>query len=334
MSALYLPAYAKLNLVLRVVGRRDDGYHLLETLFHAIELHDDLWLAAHDGETELEVSADHARQRVGAGDDNLVIRALRRLCDAAGARRGFRARLHKRIPVGGGLGGGSSDAAAALRLGNALLAAPLADAALHAIARGLGADVPFHLVGGSQWGRGIGDELTPAELGPAHFVLLVPPFDCPTAEVYKNHVPHWNDGGPQGTNDAASLPAAATAANRDSALRIGFSNELTAAAESIRPALAALRQRAAALAGSPVHLTGSGSTLFLACEDGRAAMACARRLAPLQDDGVGVVRTRSAPPLPAPAPRDWPDWPDPDWPDPDGPDPRGPDRGGTRSGGP
>ena len=186
-TSLSLPARAKLNLVLRIVGRRQDGYHLLDTLFHALELHDDLVLSLAPQGIALTVTAEHASLQVAPGPDNLVERALRRFADAAGYRGGFAAQLHKRIPHGGGLGGGSSDAAAALRLANELLGRPLADAALAQLGVALGADVPFFFRGGSQWGRGIGDELSPANVPPRWFVLLVPPFGCPTVDVYKRY---------------------------------------------------------------------------------------------------------------------------------------------------
>ncbi|MCA8952833.1 MAG: 4-(cytidine 5'-diphospho)-2-C-methyl-D-erythritol kinase [Planctomycetes bacterium] len=295
MTVLYLPARAKLNLVLRVVGRRPDGYHLLETLFHTIELCDELWLEAQGG-GDIELALTGGGAGIPGDGDNLVVRALRALAAASGTGIGFRARLAKRIPAGGGLGGGSSDAAAALRLGNALLAEreparALSSAGLHELARGLGADVPFLLEGGSRWGHGIGDELHPAAVPPMQFVLLVPPYPCPTAEVYKFHAAHWNDGGAQGTCVRQRSPAAS-----DGILRIEFSNDLTMAAEAVRPELAELRQRAGALAGVPAHVTGSGSTLFLAfpAAADAAVAAALQALAPLRQEGVGLVRTRSA----------------------------------------
>lgn len=290
MNARFLPARAKLNLVLRVVGRRADGYHLLETLFHALELHDDLTVVRAPHGVRLEVTADESRLCVGAGPDNLVARALAALGAAAGARHGFAAALHKRIPHGGGLGGGSSDAAAALRLGNALLDRPLPEPALRALAASLGADVPFFLRGGSQWGRGIGDELSPASVPGRHFVLVLPPYGCPTAEVYKNHAALWNSGRPQDTVPPVTVPD-----TRDSALPTGFVNDLEPAAERVRPALGALRCRVAARGYAGVRMTGSGSTLFVACDDEAAALRCVSDLAVLADEGTRLLVTKSAP---------------------------------------
>jgi 4-diphosphocytidyl-2-C-methyl-D-erythritol kinase len=290
-AALQLPARAKLNLVLRIVGRRADGYHLLETLFHALELHDDVEVALADDGIALAVTADEPSLQVDAGADNLVVRALTRFATRVGHRGGFRARLHKRIPHGGGLGGGSSDAAAALRLANTLLGAPLAPAELAALATPLGADVPFFLRGGSQWGRGIGDELTAADVAPAHFVLIAPPFGCPTADVYKSFAALWKCDPIADT--VRAIPVSDTT---DALTRNGFHNDLQAAAERVRPELAVLRARVASLGQCEVGMTGSGSTLFVSTPTAEAAQQCAHRLTPLAVTGARVLVTRSAPP--------------------------------------
>lgn len=288
-AALRVPARAKLNLWLRVVGRRADGYHLLETLFHALELHDDLVVARADAGIDLAVTADAPELAVAPGADNLVERALRALAERAGYRGGFRARLHKRIPHGGGLGGGSSDAAAALRLGNALLGAPLTDAELQALAASLGADCAFFLRGGSQWGRGVGDELTAAQVAPRHFVLVCPPFGCPTVAVYKSFAALWQERAQGDTVE--HIPAVD---EPEALLQRGFRNDLRAAAERVQPALAPLRQRVAELARHEVAMTGSGSTLFVPFSVASDAQRCAQDLEPLAADGVRILVTRSA----------------------------------------
>lgn len=302
MNALYLRAPAKLNLVLRVVGRRADGYHRLVTLFHAIDLADELWVAPAPAGVQLTASAEDAALAVPTDDRNLVVRALRSLGAAAGAA-GFRAHLHKRIPHGGGLGGGSSDAAAALRLGNALLPVPLPAARLHALATQLGADVAFFLVGGSQWGRGVGDELAPATDVPGqHFVLVVPPFGCPTVEVYKNFAAQWRDGPPQGNLDPLTVPH-----NWDAAVRMGFPNDLEAAACRVRPELAAVRDRVVGLGYPGVRMTGSGSTLFVACEDAAVAARCRADLEPLERHGIRLCAAASVGAVAAIERRPWPE---------------------------
>lgn len=298
-AALRLPARAKLNLWLRIVGRRADGYHLLATIFHALELHDDVTLARADAGIELAVTADAPSLAVAPGPDNLVEKALRALCERVGHRGGFRAQLHKRIPQGGGLGGGSSDAAAALRLGNELLGRPLDDGELAALAARLGADCAFFLRGGSQWGRGVGDELAPAVVAPRHFVLVCPPFGCPTVAVYKSFAAMWQ--APTQPDTVDGIPAVD---EPEALLLRGFQNDLRAAAERVQPALAPLRQRVAELARREVAMTGSGSTLFVPFSVASDAQRCAHDLEPLAAEGVRIVVTRSAPagvdaPMPA-----------------------------------
>lgn len=293
-DALSLPARAKLNLFLRIVGRRADGYHLLETLFHAIELHDDLTVARARAGIELRVSSDDGLV-VPGGADNLVVKALARLAEAAGHTGGFVARLHKRIPPGAGLGGGSSDAAAALRLGNELLSSPLDGQQLARLAVGLGADVPFFLRSGSQLGRGVGDELSPAVVEPQHFVLMIPPFGCPTAEVYKNYAALWKCSSPQD-----KVPAAVPN-TRDFPVTVRSGNDLERAAELVQPALAGLRRRVVESGYPDVRMTGSGSALFVACADEVAATRCEQALAASTAVGVRIVRTRSAGALDSPS---------------------------------
>lgn len=157
-------AFAKLNLALVVGPVRLDGKHEVATVLQAIDLHDEIELEPAD---ELIVE--------GFADDTLVRRALEALAAAAGVEPRWRVRLEKGIPVAAGLGGGSSDAAAALLLANDLLDEPLSPEQLHEIAAGLGADVPFFLERGSQLATGDGSELAPLDLPAGYHVLLVLP---------------------------------------------------------------------------------------------------------------------------------------------------------------
>jgi len=158
------PATAKLNLAL-VVGRaREDGKHEVATVYQRLDLAD-------------RVAVEPARtlRVTGFAEDTLVRRALERISDVAGVEPRWEARLTKRIPVAAGLGGGSSDAATALRLANETLEKPLPPSRLHALAAELGADVPFFLNQGPQLGEGDGSELTPLELPQDYWVVLVLP---------------------------------------------------------------------------------------------------------------------------------------------------------------
>lgn len=291
-DAWYLPARAKLNLQLQVVGRRADGYHLLRTLFHTLQLHDDLWLRARaEPGVSLRVTADAPDLLAPAGADNLVVRALDAFSRGRGLAAGFEVLLHKRIPSGGGLGGGSSDAAAALRLAAVACGGATDGAELHALAVPLGADVPFFLGGGSQWAGGIGDELSPATVPSRHFVLLLPPYGCPTAHVYKMFAAQWN-----GPCHGDSVDPSTVSEKSDAAERMGFYNALSSAAERVQPALADLRRRVATLGFPQVSMTGSGSTLFVAVAGAKAAAQAARQLGEaLAELQVRVVTTCSGP---------------------------------------
>ncbi len=170
------PAPAKLNLALVVGARRDDGKHEVATVLQRLDLGDRVAIS-----TAEELIVD------GFTGDTLVRRALEQLAETAGVEPRWRATISKRIPVAGGLGGGSSDAATALRLANDTLDRPLPAEELHAVAASIGSDVPFFLVDGPQLGRGDGSELTPLELPQDYWVLLLLPHGAAkesTAAVY------------------------------------------------------------------------------------------------------------------------------------------------------
>lgn len=183
MSGLIaFPAPAKLNLMLRVVGRRDDGYHLLQTVFRFIEYGDVL---------RLRVRRDGVIARLnpvpGVDEaDDLTVRAARALQTATGNRLGADIDLEKRLPMGGGLGGGSSDAATVLLALNHLWQTGLSRKRLQALALPLGADVPVFIYGQSALAEGVGEELTPLTLPPAWYLVLTPPVAVPTVRVFQH----------------------------------------------------------------------------------------------------------------------------------------------------
>lgn len=296
-AALYLPSRAKLNLFLRIVGRRDDGYHLLDTLFHSLALHDDLAVARAE-RNGITVTADHERLLVPADDSNLAVQAAALLQQEVGAATlgGLHINLHKRIPNGGGLGGGSSNAACVLRLGNRVLGDPLEESTLARLGERLGADVPFFLRGGTQRGSGTGSELAQADPVSQHFVLLVPSYGCGTAEVYKNHAAQW-----RADVAADSVTPITVPNNWDAAVGIGNCNDLERAAEQLRPELGRLRHAVAEAGYAHVRMSGSGSTLFVAVADAGLAQQCqhelARALTETEHREVHFVTTRSGPPI-------------------------------------
>jgi 4-diphosphocytidyl-2-C-methyl-D-erythritol kinase len=183
MSAiLQVPAPAKLNLFLHITGRRADGYHNLQTVFQLLDYGDML-----DFETIAGSDITLASTLPGVPDEtNLVVRAARLLQAKTGCRRGVRIALHKRLPLGGGIGGGSSDAATTLLALNRLwqLDLPLID--LATLGLQLGADVPVFVHGRSAWAEGVGEQLQPIALGPRNYLILVPPCAVSTARIFSH----------------------------------------------------------------------------------------------------------------------------------------------------
>lgn len=236
----WLVAPAKLTLSLRVRGRRPDGYHELEAEMVALSLHDTLAIEPGGSGVELAAAPDaRAGTLSGRGVDNIVTRALAAVGRTAGVR------LEKRIPVGGGLGGGSADAAAVLRW------AGVEDPA---VAARLGADVPFCVVGGRALVGGLGERVRPLPFEARSFVLLVPPFSVDTAAVYRA----WDtlSGAPAGHAPAGHAPAGPGG-------RPPARNDLTEAALMVEPRLRAWGERLGAVSGREPVLAGSGSTWWV-----------------------------------------------------------------------
>ncbi len=183
MTRLMICVPAKVNLHLQVVGKRTDGFHELRTLFQSVDLYDHLEASqAPDGFLELEV--EPAGLDLG-GNDNLILLAARALWRTTGQSPGAFIGLRKTIPVGGGLGGGSADCAAALVLLDRLWGLNLGWSRLYDLAASLGSDVPFFLHGGFALGVGRGDEVLPlADLDPLGVLILTPPVSVPTAQVF------------------------------------------------------------------------------------------------------------------------------------------------------
>ncbi len=178
--AARFPAPGKLNLMLRVLGRREDGYHLLQTVLRLIDYGDTLTIRVRD---------DAAIARLNDVDgipvqDDLAVRAAHLLQRVSGTRLGADITLEKRLPLGGGLGGGSSDAATALLALNELWETRLTRARLLELALDLGADVPFFVLGENALAEGIGERLRPLALPPAWYLVLCPPVAVPTARIF------------------------------------------------------------------------------------------------------------------------------------------------------
>ena len=269
-AVLAVACPAKVNLGLRVVGRRPDGYHELDTVFQAIGLEDQLE-AGPAGEFGLACDAPG----VPLDETNLVLRAARLLAEWSG-KRGLGASfvLRKTIPAGGGLGGGSSNAAGALLLCERLWCLGLGPGALAPLAARLGADVPFFLLGGTARGRGRGDLLEPLTFAGARPVVLgCPPFGIATSEVYRELGARLTGAG---IGVSLPLPSAHKwPAGKDFGSLV---NDLERVVFPKWPELERFRDALGEGGARIALLSGSGSTVFGVFEGVSAAASVAERL--------------------------------------------------------
>lgn len=258
---LGLPAPAKLNLFLHVLGRRADGYHDLQSVFVPVDLADLLDFERRD-DGVLERSGDV----IGDPARDLALRAARALQQASGTSFGVSIHVEKRIPAGSGLGGGSSDAATTLIALNRLWDLNWPRAKLAALAPALGADVPFFLGPGPALVEGIGERVSPLPVPCTHYAVVFPRIAVSTAEIF-------NDPGL--TRDSKPhIIAAPSAAMTDIAQATFGANDLEAVARRRYPEVARAIEYLSAY--GPARMTGSGSAVFVAAESeaqARAALA-------------------------------------------------------------
>ena len=246
-------AYAKLNITLDITGRRTDGYHLLDSVFHTIDLCDTLSL----DECPQGVLLDCTTPSLQTAD-NLVLRAARAFFTHTPEKRGVHFTLAKAIPTQAGLGGGSADAAAALRLLNRFAGHPLTNQQLMALGLTLGADVPFALAGGTQRVTGIGEHLTPIPLHrPYYFVLIQPEQGLSTGLVYSRY-----DADPSAQRPQTDAFIRAFTSHDSAALRALGGNVLQPAAASLCPAISLIEQALYQQGALLASMTGSGSVVF------------------------------------------------------------------------
>jgi len=248
-------APAKVNLYLHVTGRRADGYHLLDSLVAFVDIGDRL-RAEPATSLSLTVDGPEAADLAAVGGDNLVLRAARLLADQAGTTAGAALHLDKHLPVAAGIGGGSSDAAAALLALRQLWRLPLDDNALCELGVRLGADLPACLYRRAVWVAGIGERLEPAGPLPEPGILLVNPRRAlSTATVFAARRGPFSDVG-----RFAPMPGEASALARALMRR---RNDLTEAAIGLVPEIAAVLARLGRLPGSSLaRMSGSGATCF------------------------------------------------------------------------
>ena len=250
---LILPAPAKLNLFLHILGRRPDGYHRLQTLFQLLDYGDELELSTTpDGEIAVVVEPLLRDVPMTA---NLAYRAALALREHRPGPEGARILIRKRLPLGGGLGGGSSDAATVLVGLNRLWELNLGVEELCGLGLRLGADVPVFILGRSAWGEGIGEQLTPLDLPPAWYLVLKPDCDVATAAVFAH---------PQLTRHTRAMKIRAFSGE-------GAANDCQSVVETMYPQVREARLWLARYAQP--RLTGTGACLFARFGDRESARA-------------------------------------------------------------
>ena len=283
---MIVSAPAKINLTLEVTGTEDNGYHTLDTVFAWLQLEDSLQLKKAES-TTLSILADGvSTELVTADSDNLVLKAHAALQRASGKELATEFTLTKRIPAGGGLGGGSADAAAALFGLNRLFELEMSQQELLEVARPLGADVSFGLVGGMARGTRYGDvleSLSPLRpLLERELVLVFPGFPCPTPKVYRL----W-DQSPSRVAQGASRKLL-TAQTEEEMLSL-IANDLEAPAIQFHPPLQKYKEAMFQAGLESVCVSGSGSTLFGFLPQAGDMELVKQQLCHL---GVGVTTTR------------------------------------------
>ena len=249
---LRLKAYAKVNLTLEVLGRRDDGYHDVATILQTVDLADAVVIGGAD---ELVVECDEAGL---SGESNLAWKAARTLAEKVGIVPRAHIRIDKRIPVASGLGGGSTDAAATLVGLNRLWGLGLSGDELTEVAAGLGSDVPFLLEGGTALGTGRGDEITPLPGTPASDMLIVAPrasIDAKTPTMYRAlRAEDFSDG--------SRSQAIADDLNWQMLTSAHCRNAFERAAREIFPGLDDVWNRVAGVTQHPPRLSGAGPAIY------------------------------------------------------------------------
>jgi 4-diphosphocytidyl-2-C-methyl-D-erythritol kinase len=260
---LSVEARAKVNLFLRVLGRRADGYHELETLVAPIDFADRLDIHADSGPEfrtlalSLDITGDlDLVGQVPADESNLVLRAARALADAVEARGFADITLEKRVPAAAGLGGGSADAAATLRALNELWECGLDQAALSEVAAAVGSDVPAFLVGGPALARGRGERVEPIPVPSLKLALVTFPFGVSTADAFR----WWDE---EGESPGADPGPILSAARGDAAAALGdlLYNDLEDVVIRRHPAVGEAKERLLDAGALGVVMSGSGPTL-------------------------------------------------------------------------
>ncbi|MDX1763098.1 MAG: 4-(cytidine 5'-diphospho)-2-C-methyl-D-erythritol kinase [bacterium] len=287
MGGIVVQAPAKINLVLRVLGKRPDGYHEIESIMQMVSLYDTL--SIEEGGRGILLETDHPDLPVG--EENLIVRAARLACDETGRQPALRIGLKKKIPIAAGLGGGSSDAAATLGGLNRLWGEPIAAKRLSVLAESLGMDVPFFLDGPTALATGRGERLEklPPPSPPLSVLLVNPGIKVSTAAAY------------------GALKLGLTIANKHISIRRFFiatfeearavlENDLEQVTLKAYPEIREIKESLLKLGALGALMSGSGSTVFGLFPDLESATTAKRAFAARPDHSVHLAQTLSAVP--------------------------------------
>lgn len=241
---LYLKSPAKVNLFLRIVRQETNGYHYLQTLFQFISLHDVIGFERRDDD---KIIADYHNDAINESND-LIVKGIRLLQKESGITQGFNITLEKNLPMGAGLGGGSSNAAAALMAVNHLYNLNYSSEKLQALGKSLGADVPIFIYGRSAWAEGIGEQFVPMNPLEKAYILVIPPISISTQKVFQFKELARNNPLLEKTDHPHYL------------------NDCTSAIFALYPAMKKYMDALSAIGLSP-RITGTGSCIYIDCPD-------------------------------------------------------------------
>ncbi|MCL0043835.1 4-(cytidine 5'-diphospho)-2-C-methyl-D-erythritol kinase [Peptococcaceae bacterium] len=279
---LKVKAHAKINLALKVLGKREDGYHEVEMVMQSLALHDKIFLTLIRSDIELLVEGD-----APLDESNLAYKAAKAILEYSNCKQGIRIKLVKNIPAAAGLAGGSSDAAAVLLGINKLLKLGLDTEELMEIGKGLGSDVPFCIVGGTALARGRGEKIQPLPKAPKMGVVLIKPdFGVSTAQVYKRFSLDL-------VEKKADVNAVVEAIKKGDIKGIATAifNDLEYVTMDMHPCLEGIKRQLEDAGALGVLMSGSGPTVYgLAFDLGHANMLAKR----LDIDNVRVIVTSTA----------------------------------------
>ena len=248
-NSLHLESPAKVNLRLEILKRREDGYHELRTVFQKISLHDTLYFSL-EKERGVSITADHPKLPVGK--KNLVYRAVQSMLKVSGYRGGVHVEIEKRIPLGAGLGGGSSNAATTLKALNQLFEMDLPEKELMGMGLEVGADVPFFFLKSAAIGSGIGERLKKVKLPDLWYVLIYPNFEVSTRWAYQHFVL---------TNQQFHINLHRFLKTPDGISRI-LLNHLEAVVSKKYPQIGIMKKTLLSAGALGAMMTGSGPTVF------------------------------------------------------------------------